>query len=85
MTMAGIIKFLCIQSKTIISLILGAYIILVVILNGSVYENHLPKIYFQVFIFLIGLFLGMNLMVLIIRYLNKPQDDLKEPAEERKD
>jgi len=63
--------FLSFYSRKISSIIFGGYLVLIVILIGSIYDNQLPVIYYNIFYFLLGLFIGMNLMVVIIKYLNK--------------
>jgi len=58
-------------SRKITNIIFGVYLVLIVFLNESIYNNQLPNIYLNIFCFILGLFIGINLMVWIVRFLSK--------------
>ena len=66
-----VVIYLSFYSRKITSIIFGGYIVLIVILNGSIYNNQLPNIYINIFYFLLGVFIGINLMACIVKFLNK--------------
>jgi len=61
------------NSRRIVNTLFGFYLLLLVILYGSVYKSDLPWVYVYLFFFILGLFVGMNLMTWIIKFLNKKE------------
>ncbi len=65
------IKWFCFNSRLIINYVFVIYLVLLVFLKHEVYDHSLPVIYSFLFLFLLGLALGMHLMAIIIKYLSK--------------
>lgn len=73
MKFINVLIYLSYYSRKISGLIFGVYLILLVFLNGSVFNNKLPDIFINIFFLLSGVLIGLNLMAWIVGFLNKKE------------
>lgn len=73
-----ILIFISYYIRKLINIVFGFYLLILVFLNGSIYNGKLPIFYFFVFIFITGLFIGINLMIIVIKFLNS-KNTIKNP------